>query len=222
MARSRNIKPAFFDNEDLAELSYEYRLLFIGLWCLADREGRLENRPKKIKAKLFAYDSCNVEEGLRLLAGKKLISIYEINENSYIQVVTFLDHQKPHGTEKDSLIPCINGYLTVNERASNGLIKGEPKLVNVKKDNNINGINKITVNNELNNSYLTLGSTSDNALIPDSLTLIPDSKKPSVPVEENVIKRDTGEIENYHSNSYRGYEPEKDGNDSLGAVGVSL
>ncbi|WP_461949107.1 hypothetical protein ACOKPE_14565 [Acinetobacter baumannii] len=49
MARSRNIKPSFFMNEDIIELPYEARLLFIGLWTLADREGRLENRPKKIK-----------------------------------------------------------------------------------------------------------------------------------------------------------------------------
>ena len=47
MARSRNIKPSFFMNEDIIELPYEARLLFIGLWTLADREGRLENRPKK-------------------------------------------------------------------------------------------------------------------------------------------------------------------------------
>ncbi|MDI9733891.1 hypothetical protein QM259_16735 [Acinetobacter baumannii] len=49
MARSRNIKPSFFMNEDIIELPFEARLLFIGLWILADREGRLENRPKKIK-----------------------------------------------------------------------------------------------------------------------------------------------------------------------------
>lgn len=39
MARARNIKPSFFKNEDLADLNPFDRLLFIGLWCLADREG---------------------------------------------------------------------------------------------------------------------------------------------------------------------------------------
>ena len=41
MARARNIKPGFFRNADLAELTFEARLLFIGLWTLADSEGRL-------------------------------------------------------------------------------------------------------------------------------------------------------------------------------------
>ena len=49
MSRARNIKPAFFKNELLAELDAFDRLLFIGLWCLADREGRTEDRPKRIK-----------------------------------------------------------------------------------------------------------------------------------------------------------------------------
>ena len=49
MARSRNIKPGFFKNEDLLDLPYEYRLLFVGLWTLADREGYLEDRPKRIR-----------------------------------------------------------------------------------------------------------------------------------------------------------------------------
>ena len=53
MARARNIKPGFFDNETLGELPALTRLLFIGLWCLADREGRLQDRPKRIKKELL-------------------------------------------------------------------------------------------------------------------------------------------------------------------------
>ena len=45
MARARNIKPGFFKNELLVGLPYEYRLLFIGLWTIADRDGRFEDRP---------------------------------------------------------------------------------------------------------------------------------------------------------------------------------
>ena len=44
MARSRNIKPGFFSNEHLAELDFATRLLFIGMWTEADREGRRELR----------------------------------------------------------------------------------------------------------------------------------------------------------------------------------
>ena len=57
MARTRNIKPAFFDNDILGGLDPLTRLLFIGLWCIADREGRLEDRPLRIKKTLLGYGS---------------------------------------------------------------------------------------------------------------------------------------------------------------------
>jgi len=79
MPRARNIKPGFFKNEDLIELPFEARLLFIGLWTLADREGRLEDRPKRIKIELFPEDDCNVDDLLRQLADKKLIIRYEVD-----------------------------------------------------------------------------------------------------------------------------------------------
>ena len=60
MARSRNIKPGFFLNDDLAECEPLARLLFAGLWCIADREGRLEDRPKRIKIEVLPYDNCDV------------------------------------------------------------------------------------------------------------------------------------------------------------------
>jgi hypothetical protein len=49
MARSRNIKPGFFTNDELAECHPLGRLLFAGLWTIADKEGRLDDRPKKLK-----------------------------------------------------------------------------------------------------------------------------------------------------------------------------
>ena len=54
MARARNIKPGFFKNEDLAECSPWARLCFAGLWTLADREGRLEDRANVIQDELDA------------------------------------------------------------------------------------------------------------------------------------------------------------------------
>jgi len=103
--RSRNIKPGFFKNEQLAELSAEARLLYIGLWMMADREGRLEDRPKRIKMEIFPADSFDCEPFLSGLADRGLIVRYGINGHQYIEIPKFLDHQRPHYTEKDSLIP---------------------------------------------------------------------------------------------------------------------
>ena len=105
MARARNIKPAFFQNEQLAEVGPWGRLLFIGLWTLADREGRLEDRPRRMKMQLFPADEVDVDVLLTRLQELGFILRYEVDGCAYIQVINFLKHQKPHRNEAQSVIP---------------------------------------------------------------------------------------------------------------------
>ena len=105
MARARLLKPGFFQNDELAELPMEARLLFIGLWGLADREGRLNDRPKRIGVAVFPYDSLDVEPLLAALHESGFIGRYAAEGKRYIQVVNFLTHQKPHYREPESMIP---------------------------------------------------------------------------------------------------------------------
>lgn len=119
MARSRNIKPGFFCNDDLVELDFATRLLFVGLWTVADREGRLEDRPKKIKINVFPADNVDVESMLAQLTAKKFILRYEINGEKYVQITNWHKHQNPHHTEKHSVIPDIYGVLTVKTTIDN-------------------------------------------------------------------------------------------------------
>ena len=109
MARSRNIKPGFFKNEILAELPVETRMLFVGLWTLADREGRLEDRPKRIKMELFSYDSFDVDSMLNELAASDFLIRYEVDGKKFVQIENFVKHQDPHYREKASEIPAIPG-----------------------------------------------------------------------------------------------------------------
>jgi hypothetical protein len=110
MARARNIKPGFFTNDDLAEVEFGARILFIGLWCIADREGRLPDRPKKIKAEILPYDACDANDLLQQLAGKSFIHRYEVAGEKYIQITNFTKHQDPHYKEKASEIPPPPGH----------------------------------------------------------------------------------------------------------------
>lgn len=107
MARSRNIKPGFFANEDLPEIEPIGRLLFIGLWTIADREGRLEDRPRKIKGELLRFDNCDVDNLLQILHDNKFIVRYSVDGNNYIQICNFVKHQSPHPKEAPSEIPPI-------------------------------------------------------------------------------------------------------------------
>lgn len=133
MARSRNIKPGFFTNELLAELPAFDRLLFVGLWCLADREGRLEDRPKRIKMELFPCDSYDVSEGLESLRAAGFVDRFQVESFSVVEIVNFAKHQSPHGSEKDSTLPDCNGYLTVNERRKNVVVPHQSKKVHIKE-----------------------------------------------------------------------------------------
>lgn len=106
MARARNIKPGFFTNDLIAEIPALGRLLFQGLWCHADREGRLEDRPKKIKAEILPYDDCDVDQLLNALHSRGFILRYAVDGRRYIQVVNFTKHQNPHVKESASEIPA--------------------------------------------------------------------------------------------------------------------
>lgn len=113
MARTRSIKPGFFDNDVLGDLSPLTRLLFIGLWCIADREGRLEDRPRKIKKAVLGYDdvdSDGVEKMLQSLQNTGFIIRYEAEGDRFIQIINFVKHQNPHMKEKGSEIPPPAGF----------------------------------------------------------------------------------------------------------------
>jgi hypothetical protein len=105
MARTRNIKPGFFKNEQLAELPMAARLLFAGLWTIADRDGRLEDRPKRIKAEVFPYDNQPIDRLLSALDKAGFITRYAVGESRFISIPTWDKHQNPHVKEPASIIP---------------------------------------------------------------------------------------------------------------------
>lgn len=112
MSRTRHIRPSFFKNEKLVELPMIVRMLFIGLWTMADREGRMEDRPKKIKMEIFPCDDCDCNEILQTLASNEFIKRYEVNGNKYIQIINFSKHQKVHPNEQPSIIPSHDDSIT--------------------------------------------------------------------------------------------------------------
>lgn len=103
--RARNIKPGFFTNDELAELSPLTRLLFIGMWCMADRSGRMKDRPKRIKAEILPFDDCNISQKLIQLSEAGFITRYSISNKNFIQINHFEKHQSPHIKEAASEIP---------------------------------------------------------------------------------------------------------------------
>lgn len=130
MARARNIKPGFFSNDELVELPFATRLLFIGLWTLSDRAGRMEDRPKKIKMALFPADDMNVDGALDELQSSGFIHRYEVAGVRYIQVLEFAKHQNPHRDEKVSTIPapCQHSANIVQEQTKDDAIRADSPI----------------------------------------------------------------------------------------------
>lgn len=168
MSRSRNLKPGFFKNELLVEQPFEYRLLFAGLWTLADRDGLLEDRPTRIKMELFPADNVDVNTGLDALTEAGFILRYEVDGKRYIAVLAWFKHQNPHHKEVDSVIPkppCM-----ASKPEANASCKGPESGV---FDPATEEKPSVSPGLAPEKDSCKGGST---VLIPDSLNLIPDSK----------------------------------------------
>ena len=133
MARIRSIKPEFWKNEQLGEMSSDAQLLFIGLWNLSDRRGFLEDRPKRIKAELFPYRDIDIEECISCLM-PEFIRRVAVDTKQYIHIINFAKHQVCNVREPESIVPTQywNSTDTVptpleGEGEGNGIREGERK-----------------------------------------------------------------------------------------------
>ena len=117
MARARTIKPAFFDSEQVASCSVLARLTFTGLWCLADRDGKLQDRPRRIRAELYPYEAdLDLDAALDDLSRAGLIVRYEVAGERFMQIPGFKKHQHPHPKESPSVIPDPCNYTASREK----------------------------------------------------------------------------------------------------------
>lgn len=128
--RARNIKPGLVENSTLGTGDIHIQFLFGMLPMLADKAGRLKDDPLWIKAKIFPYrDSPDVNGYLTVLSREGFITRYEVGGKRYIQITNFVEHQRPHHTEKDSDIPPLNNNtvgspLSHRENPPDSLIHG--------------------------------------------------------------------------------------------------
>lgn len=107
MARQRIIKPDFFTDEALADCPPHARLLFAGLWGLADKRGRLRDQPPVIHGAVFPFErEVDVDALLDVLVAAGFIVRYVADDKKCIQVKNFERHQNPHPKEAESIIPA--------------------------------------------------------------------------------------------------------------------
>lgn len=97
--RIRSIRPEFWSSEDIAELTWDQRLIFIGLWSYVDDNGVGRDVDRLIVADLFPLDEDmrgalkKVQGALTEYSNRGLITRYEVDGKPYLHVTTFLKHQ---------------------------------------------------------------------------------------------------------------------------------
>lgn len=112
----RRIKPAFFASPEVGKLSFPARLVFIALWTMADREGRLEHDIELIKHHSLPYDEssyfcseCHFSGQLDMnqlldeLVAQGMIRFYD--KKRYIHIPGLPNHQTFFSNEKESQLP---------------------------------------------------------------------------------------------------------------------
>ena len=140
MARTRSIKPEFWDDEKLTSVSRDARLTFIGMWNHSDDYAVVKGHPLWLKNKIFPYDEIKPAEFQRWLQELENINCiipYEANGEKYYYIRTFGKHQTinrpsqvknpppPHTLIEDSV--SITGALSAETETETETETGVPE-----------------------------------------------------------------------------------------------
>lgn len=115
MARIRTIKPEFFTSEDIVSLSPFARLLYIALWCEADREGRMTWKPRTFKMRYLPADNVDIEALCKELTDAGLVRLYG---DGFAFIPAFHAHQHVNPREQKSVIASPPDHHESQPRAS--------------------------------------------------------------------------------------------------------
>lgn len=98
MARKRMIDPNIWQSEDFGKLSNLAKIVFIGLFSLADDEGRGRANPVYLRTTLFPYNedmrSADIEKALFEISSNMSVVFYSCDGNSYYSLLSWYTFQK--------------------------------------------------------------------------------------------------------------------------------
>lgn len=98
MARKRMVDPNIWQSEDFSKLSTLAKLVFIGLFSLADDEGRGRANPTYLKSTLFPYNedfkSSDIENSLIEINSNMSVIFYSCEGSNYYELLSWDIFQK--------------------------------------------------------------------------------------------------------------------------------
>lgn len=113
MARIRTIKPEFFTSEDIVGRSPFARLLYVALWCEADKEGRMVWKPATFKLRYLPGDGVDIHALCQELIDAGLVVLYG---NGFAHIPAFKAHQHINPRESESQLPSPDASSTRDAR----------------------------------------------------------------------------------------------------------
>lgn len=134
MARIRTIKPEFWSDATICELSIFTTLFYVGLWNFADDAGRGRARAKELNGLLFGgrdnIDVSQVEEALQELADRGRILLYTADGMRLFQIVKWWQHQKIDKPTA-SRFPAPEGFSEPKSAPTGELSENSPKPLRI-------------------------------------------------------------------------------------------
>ena len=137
MARRRMIDPKIWKSEDFGTLTILARMLFIGMFSLADDEGRGQASPAFLRANIFAYDDglrlADVDKALQEVGNKMSVELYAHMGKQYYSLTRWKKWQVVNRPYSSQLPPP----------PSSG-VGGELQNCGISSDNSVNAHSKFS------------------------------------------------------------------------------
>ncbi|HEY2644063.1 MAG TPA: hypothetical protein VGI56_09965 [Galbitalea sp.] len=95
MARIRSIRPEFWVDDKIVDLSLLAKLLFIGLWNFADDDGYIEDSERRIKRMVFPDNNYDIRPAIAELVKSGVVSRATSDQGQLLHVVNLAKWQKP-------------------------------------------------------------------------------------------------------------------------------
>ena len=111
MPRQRFIWPELWEDPDIGRLSRDERLLFIGLFSLADDEGRILADPLYLRGAIFKYDVDLSVEAVRAMRDRiartlpRSVRLYRADGREYIALLRWRRWQRPKYAQPSRIPP---------------------------------------------------------------------------------------------------------------------
>jgi hypothetical protein len=106
MARIRTIKPSFWSDEAVADLSMNARLLLVGLISFADDEGRFLASISAVSGYVFPHDDVSptkLRKWMDEIENAGIVRFYSVSRREYGAFPNWSKHQRINRPQKSAL-----------------------------------------------------------------------------------------------------------------------